>query len=57
MTPRWNTHWEVSAIHPDKKEPFDTYINFFHSEAKAREVADNLKREGYEYINVTPPRK
>lgn len=55
-TPRYDTHWEVSGYHPDKREPFDLYINFFPTEARALEVKEELIRQGYEHINIVPPR-
>lgn len=55
-TPRWDTHWEVSGHHPDKREPFNVYINFFSTEALALACKEELIRLGYEHINIVPPR-
>lgn len=55
-TPRYDTHYEVSGYHPDKKEPFDFYINFFATEALALECKEKLITQGYEHINIVPPR-
>ncbi len=53
-SPRYDW-WQVQAIHPDKKEPFDTYINRFPTEAKAEEKKLELEKQGYEHINIIPP--
>lgn len=55
-TPRYDTHWEVSGHHPDKREPFDLYIGFYPTELAADQAVENLKRQGYEHINKIPPR-
>ncbi len=47
--------WRLEGTHPDKKEPFDTYINFYSSEAKAEEAKAEIERQGYEFCHVTPP--
>ena len=55
MKPSSNTHWRVEGTHPYKTEPFDVYINFYTSEVKAKEAAEEIKRQGYEHIHITPP--
>ncbi len=55
-SPRYDTHYEVSGFHPDKKEPFDFYINFFPTENLALECKQILEQQGYEHINIVPPR-
>lgn len=55
-TPRWDTHWEVSGRHPDKREPFDLFIGFFPTEALALSTKQTLIDQGYEHINIVPPR-
>lgn len=55
-TPRYDTHYEVSGYHPDKKEPFNLYINFFKTESLALECKQILESQGYEHINIVPPR-
>lgn len=54
MTPRFDW-WQVQAIHPHKTEPFDIYINRFPTETRAREVMEDLMRQGYQHINILPP--
>lgn len=53
--PKSRTHWRVEGIHPDKKEPFDTFINFYTTEEKAKEAKAEIERQGYEYVTITPP--
>lgn len=53
-TPRYDW-WQVQAIHPDKTEPFDIYVNRFPTEKRAREVMADLTRQGYEHINLIEP--
>lgn len=55
MKPSSRTHWRVEGIHPDKKEPFDTYINFFATQTKAQEAAAEIERQGFEHVNIIPP--
>lgn len=56
MKPRYDTHYTVEAIHPDKKEPFDTYINYYADEKRARAAVVELEKQGYEHISIRPPR-
>ncbi len=53
-SPRYDW-WQVQATHPHKTEPFDIYINRFPSKARALEVMDDLKKQGYEHINLIEP--
>lgn len=55
MTQRWKTHYTVQAIHPDKKEPFDIYINYFTTLSLAKEAAAVLLDQGYDHITISPP--
>lgn len=48
--------WEVQAIHPDKKDPFDVYVNRFPKKEQAEAMKETLAQQGYEYINILPPR-
>lgn len=47
--------WRLDGVHPDKVEPFDVYINFYSSEAKAAEAKVEIERQGYEHCHITPP--
>lgn len=55
MTPTSKTHWRVEGIHPDKKEGFDTFINFYSTQAKAEAAKGEIERQGFEYVTITPP--
>lgn len=54
-SPKWNTHWEVSAWHPDKVDPFDVTIKFLRTSEEAEEFARSLREDGWQNINITPP--
>ena len=54
MSPRYDW-WSVQGIHPDKKDPYDVYINRFPTEAKANAMKASLMEQGYEHITITPP--
>lgn len=56
MKPSSNTHWRVEGIHPDKKEPFNTFINFYSSEARANDAKTEIERQGFEHVTVIPPK-
>lgn len=53
-SPRYDW-WQVQAIHPDKKEPFDVYINRFPTLAQAEAQKLELEKQGYENINIIEP--
>lgn len=55
MTPTSRTHWRVEGIHPGKVDPFDTFINFYASETRAHEAKDEIERQGFEHVTITPP--
>lgn len=49
------TAWRLEGIHPDKVEPFDTFINFYTTQAKAEEAKAEIERQGFEHCRITPP--
>lgn len=53
-SPRYDW-WQVQAIHPDKKDPFDLYINRFPTKAKAEAQKLELEKQGYQHINIIEP--
>lgn len=53
-SPRYDWY-QVQAIHPDKKEPFDVYINRFPTLAQAEAQKLELEKQGYENINIIEP--
>jgi hypothetical protein len=55
MKPSSKNHWRVEGTHPDKKEPFDTYINFYKTQAAAQGAKEEIERQGYEYVTIIPP--
>lgn len=55
MTPSSRTHWRVEGIHPDKREPFNIFINFYRTKAKADEAKAEIERQGYEHVTIIPP--
>lgn len=55
MKPSSKTHWRVEGIHPDKKEPFSTFINFYSTKARAEIAKTEIERQGFEYVTITPP--
>lgn len=54
-TPRYTTHWEVSAWHPDRVDPYDHTITFWATEELARSHQRTLAEQGWEHITVLPP--
>lgn len=55
MKPSSRTHWRVEGIHPDKKEPFDTFISFYATLAKAEDAKIEIERQGFEHTRIFPP--
>ena len=55
MKPNSKTSWRLEGTHPDKVEPFDVYINFYSTQAKAEEARLEIERQGYEHCHITPP--
>ena len=54
-TPRYSTHWEVSAWHPDKTEPYDFFCRFYPTQEQAEAKRRELEADGWEHINIKPP--
>lgn len=49
------THWRLEGRHPDKKEPFDLFINFYTTQAKAQVAMQEIERQGFEHCHITAP--
>ena len=55
MKPSSKTHWRVEGTHPNKVDPFDVFINFYSTKAKAEIAKAEIERQGFEYVTITPP--
>ena len=49
------TSWRLEGTHPDKREPYDVFINFYSTQSKAEEAKQEIERQGYEHCTITPP--
>jgi hypothetical protein len=54
-SPRYGTHYTVQGIHPDKKDPFDRFINYYPTREKAVAAKAEIEQQGFEHVTITPP--